>query len=237
MVAGDAQAWSGRVGEVLRVLANEPSRPHFAREIGAATGLSSGDVAVALCRMERLAWLRCEWEDIDPETRGRPQRRAYRLTPLGRTEVGTRSFAPRPPVLESTGRLEDARLAPGYQMSLASTLCDLAADALAPDVRERYRSEWRADLAADPAQGLAYAVGIVSHLRLITAAITGHDVTDLPWACRMHRHRYVTIHDNLEDWRSTSHLCTRCGHITDDWRGAGRTADSLAWAAFSRGNS
>jgi DNA-binding PadR family transcriptional regulator len=237
VVAGDATAWSGRVGEVLRILASEPSLPHFAGDISAATGLSSGDVAIALSRMERQAWLRSGWEDIDPEVWGRPQRRAYRLTSLGRTEVGTRADAPGPPLPAPAGRREDARLAPGYRTSLAATLCDLAADALAPDVRERYRSEWRADLAADPAQSLTHAVSIVAHLRLITAAITGRDVTDLPWACRLHWHRYVTIHDNLEDWRSVSHLCTRCGHITDDWRGARRTADSLAWATFSRGNS
>ena len=236
-MAGDVTAWSGRVGEVLRVLASEPSLPHFARDIAVATGLSSGDVAVALSRMERQAWLRSEWEDIDPETRGRPQRRAYRLTTRGRAEVGSRTYAPGRPIPAPAGRPEDAHVAPAYQTSLAARLCDLAADALAPEVRERYRSEWRADLAADPAQSLTYAVSIVSHLRLITAATTGREVTDLPWACRLHRHRYVTIHDNLEDWRSTSHLCTRCGHITDDWRGGRRTGDSLAWATFSRGNS
>ncbi|MEP6650351.1 MAG: hypothetical protein ABJA74_10655 [Lapillicoccus sp.] len=67
--------------------------------------------------------------------------------------------------------------------------------------------------------------------------MAGEEVTDVPWSCQLHQHRYVTIHDNHEDWRATSHLCTRCGHIRDDWRGHGRAGDSLAWASFSRGNS
>ena len=70
-------ALSGRAAEVVRVLAGDPSEPHFAREICWATDLSGGYVAVVLARLEREGWLESEWEGIDPEVAGRPQRRAY----------------------------------------------------------------------------------------------------------------------------------------------------------------
>lgn len=73
--------------------------------------------------------------------------------------------------------------------------------------------------------------------RQLTADAAGRDVADQSWFCLLHQHGYVTMHDNRDDWRATSHLCTRCGHIKDDWRGAGPAPASLAWASFSRGDS
>ena len=123
------------------------------------------------------------------------------------------------------------------RLELAGTLCDLTADALPVADRQRYRTEWRADVAADPVHGLQYALSILAHLRRLTAGAAGREVSDQSWFCLRHQHRYVTIHDNRGDWRATSHLCTRCGRIKDDWRGAGPARDSLARASFSRGNS
>ena len=230
-------ALSGRTGQILRVFANDPSGPHFARDICWSTDLSGGYVAVVLGRLERQGWLESEWEDIDPEAAGRPQRRAYRLSATGRSAVVSASWA-RPASAESRTPRDAARwISAPDRVELAGTLCDLAADALPVADRQRYRAEWRADVAADPVHGLQYALSILLHLSRLKAGAAGREVTDQSWFCRLHQHGYVTIHDNRDDWRATSHLCTRCGHIKDDWRGAGPAPASLAWASFSRGDS
>src|ERR687895_2970870 len=73
---------------VLRVLLSAPDAVHYGLEIGRTAGLPSGTVHPILARLERLGWLRSDWEDIDPRVEGRPQRRYYRLTPQG--EIASR---------------------------------------------------------------------------------------------------------------------------------------------------
>jgi DNA-binding PadR family transcriptional regulator len=64
------------------------------------TGLSSGTIYPALERLERLGWIRSEWEDAEIAHREkRPPRRNYRITPEGARELQAalerhRSLAP-----------------------------------------------------------------------------------------------------------------------------------------------
>lgn len=58
-------------------------------EIMDATGLASGTVYPALRRMERDGWVVSDWEESDPADRepGRPERRVYALTEVGRLKI------------------------------------------------------------------------------------------------------------------------------------------------------
>jgi PadR family transcriptional regulator, regulatory protein PadR len=69
---------------VLRALLIEPTREMYGLEICAAAGLPSGTIHPILGRLEaEFGWLRSRWEDINPETEGRPRRRYYQLTQDG----------------------------------------------------------------------------------------------------------------------------------------------------------
>nr|WP_245577345.1 helix-turn-helix transcriptional regulator [Actinoplanes globisporus] len=55
----------------------------YGTEICAAAGLASGTIHPILARLEGLGWLESKWEDINPQERGRPRRRYYRLSSAG----------------------------------------------------------------------------------------------------------------------------------------------------------
>jgi len=81
---------------VLRVMLSD-SREHYGLEIGQAAGLASGTVHPILARLEALGWVESEWEDMDPRSEGRPQRRYYRLTAHGKVasrEALARAYRP-----------------------------------------------------------------------------------------------------------------------------------------------
>jgi len=61
------------------------------------TGIASGTIFPMLLRLEDAGWLVSEWEAEDPQSLGRPRRRYYTLTALGRREC-TRALAERSPV-------------------------------------------------------------------------------------------------------------------------------------------
>ena len=65
-------------------------------EIGRATGLASGTLYPLLIRLEKAGWLTSAWEVADPQALGRPRRRFYRLTAVGKTEASIQvsQFAP-----------------------------------------------------------------------------------------------------------------------------------------------
>ena len=65
-------------------------------EIGRATGLASGTLYPLLIRLEKAAWLTSVWEIADPQALGRPRRRFYRLTAVGKREASRQvsEFAP-----------------------------------------------------------------------------------------------------------------------------------------------
>ena len=69
---------------VLRALLAEPTQEMYGLEICAVTGLPSGTIHPILARLEHyFGWLTSRWEDIDPETEGRPRRRYYKMTEDG----------------------------------------------------------------------------------------------------------------------------------------------------------
>lgn len=114
---------------------------------------------------------------------------------------------------------------------VALALCRFAAIGLPVHEQERYTEEWEADLAADPAHALAYATSMVLHSPAMWLTVTGVSSPDRPLLCKLSRHHYVTVHDNPENRRFTSHVCTRCGHIKDDWRGPSPVNDGYAWGS------
>jgi PadR family transcriptional regulator, regulatory protein PadR len=68
---------------VLRALLDGPDTERYGYELGELAGLRTGTIHPILARLEGLGWLQSRWEDIDPQTEGRPARRYYRLTAEG----------------------------------------------------------------------------------------------------------------------------------------------------------
>jgi PadR family transcriptional regulator PadR len=70
---------------VLRLLARDPSREWFGRQLALEAGLKSGTIYPMLARLEReWGWLESREEDRNVATaEGRPPRRLYRVTPAG----------------------------------------------------------------------------------------------------------------------------------------------------------
>jgi DNA-binding PadR family transcriptional regulator len=68
---------------VLRALLAEPTHEMYGLQVCQAAGLPSGTIHPILARFEAMGWLESRWEDIKPETEGRPRRRYYRLTEDG----------------------------------------------------------------------------------------------------------------------------------------------------------
>jgi len=117
---------------------------------------------------------------------------------------------------------------------LAYALCRVAARLLPAVHRDRYAEEWAADLAAtDHPDALTYSLSVLGHALPLRLTLTSRHEAERPWRCRLHLHAYATVHDNPDNARFTSHVCTRCGHIKDDWRGPNQVNDSLAWASSS----
>lgn len=114
----------------------------------------------------------------------------------------------------------------------ARILCAVAAWALPRGTRRRYLDEWRADLDFAPDQALAYAASVLGQVIALRLALTGGQPTHRPVLCRMRLHHDVSIHDNPEDRRLVSRVCTRCGRVRDDWtEPANGVNDGIAWGA------
>ena len=60
----------------------------FGFDIMQITGLPSGTIYPALRRLESLDFVTSDWEkDVDARKEGRPRRRYYTLTPMGRRQL------------------------------------------------------------------------------------------------------------------------------------------------------
>jgi hypothetical protein len=119
-------------------------------------------------------------------------------------------------------------------LAAARAWCAVAARGLPRSVRSRFTEEWRADLAAEPNHALRYATSLLTHVVQLRSAVSASGLAQnprKPWSCRLRLHRYVTVHDNPDNLRFTSHHCRRCGHIKDDWRGPSRVNDGAVWGA------
>src|SRR3954453_3927065 len=95
---------------VLEALLGESERELYGLEIGELAGLRSGTGDPILARLEGIGWLTSRWEDVDPQTEGRPPRRYYRLTAEGaRAAQAALSRAHRPsPVLRLRPQVGEA---------------------------------------------------------------------------------------------------------------------------------
>ena len=76
--------------EVLKVLNAISDAPDMSgAQIAKATGLSSGTLYPILLRLESAGWLESEWEDASPQSLGRPRRRYYQMTGVGRLHAAS----------------------------------------------------------------------------------------------------------------------------------------------------
>jgi PadR family transcriptional regulator, regulatory protein PadR len=53
-------------------------------EVGRATNLASGTLYPILMRLEEAGWVDSQWENGDPHELGRPRRRLYHVTAIGK---------------------------------------------------------------------------------------------------------------------------------------------------------
>lgn len=72
---------------VLGTFTSNPSDELSGAEIAKKTNLYTGTLYPILFRLEQSQWLQSRWEDGDPRELGRPRRRFYRITALGRREA------------------------------------------------------------------------------------------------------------------------------------------------------
>lgn len=72
---------------VLAALLADPEADRYGLDLMQATGLASGTLYPILRRLMEAGWLTARWEESKQETRNRPARRYYRLTPEGATQA------------------------------------------------------------------------------------------------------------------------------------------------------
>lgn len=75
---------SNQTLKVLRFLLVNSRQGQSGSEIAKATKIGSGTLYPMLLRLEKAEWLDSKWENIDPAEVGRPRRRFYKLTALGK---------------------------------------------------------------------------------------------------------------------------------------------------------
>lgn len=69
---------------ILNLFLADLRKRHSGAEISKATGVKTGTLYPILVRFEERGWMESEWEKIEPREAGRPRRRFYRLTELGK---------------------------------------------------------------------------------------------------------------------------------------------------------
>lgn len=75
--------------KILGSLLETPTDPHYGYELMRATRVKSGSLYPILGQLEQAGWVEAFWEDANREREGRPPRRWYRLTGLGRVSAPT----------------------------------------------------------------------------------------------------------------------------------------------------
>jgi PadR family transcriptional regulator, regulatory protein PadR len=69
---------------VVTEMLSDPAEPRYGLDICEATGLPSGTIYPILARLERIKWVKSDWEDPEAHiAEGRPRRRYYQLTREG----------------------------------------------------------------------------------------------------------------------------------------------------------
>ena len=72
--------------KVLSAFLDATEHDHYGFGLMRSNGLKAGTLYPILDRLERAGWLEAHDEDIDEVSAGRPKRRLYRLTPVGKRE-------------------------------------------------------------------------------------------------------------------------------------------------------
>lgn len=82
--------------KVVGALLSNPQRQLSGTEISRLTKLGSGTLYPILIRLEDAGWLESDWEKGDPHELGRPRRRFYRVTGVGkkRARAAVRELRP-----------------------------------------------------------------------------------------------------------------------------------------------
>jgi len=69
---------------MLTLMASNPTGEWSGSEITLACGLKSGTVYPGLIRMYGRGWVTWRWEEVSPAEAGRPRKRFYKLTAVGK---------------------------------------------------------------------------------------------------------------------------------------------------------
>jgi len=77
---------TGPTLKALGQLLTAPDTGISGAEISKATKVASGTLYPIMFRLERARWVSSEWEDVDPSEAGRPRKRLYKITALGRVK-------------------------------------------------------------------------------------------------------------------------------------------------------
>jgi PadR family transcriptional regulator len=72
--------------KVLRTLLDTPRERRSGADLSKATGVGAGTLYPLLARLEGVGWVISKWESVDPSKVGRPRRRFYLLTGLGKAK-------------------------------------------------------------------------------------------------------------------------------------------------------
>jgi DNA-binding PadR family transcriptional regulator len=80
---------TGPLLKVLQVFLSQPTGELSGADVAQVTKLASGTLYPLLMRLEDAGWLISEWEDVLPQTVGRPRKRLYTVTGLGLRKAKT----------------------------------------------------------------------------------------------------------------------------------------------------
>ena len=73
--------------KVLKAFLSEPEAEQYGFALMKLTGVKSGSLYPILARFQELGWIDSYEEEIDVREEGRPRRRMYRLTGMGRPQA------------------------------------------------------------------------------------------------------------------------------------------------------
>ncbi|MFI6900317.1 PadR family transcriptional regulator [Nonomuraea sp. NPDC050394] len=76
-----------KVAQILKQFLEDPSQARYGYDLMQATGQPSGTLYPILAQLKRAGWIEGHQEDIDPSQAGRPRRRGYLLTEIGRLQA------------------------------------------------------------------------------------------------------------------------------------------------------
>ena len=87
---------SAQTLKVLAALLESSGGNLSGADVGRAANLKSGTLYPILLRLEDAGWVDSKWEEGDPRVLGRPRRRYYSITGIGRTRAlaAFREFEP-----------------------------------------------------------------------------------------------------------------------------------------------